>query len=424
MELLRGDAHLAAKAELAAVGEAGGDVDVDSGAVRLAHEALGVRGVLRDDGLAVAGGVAQDVRDGVVDAVNHADGEDIVEKFRVEVPLPRGCAIDDRGGRRVEPQLHGDKPRRTAVVDERLLQHRQELLRDGAVDKADLLGVADGGAAGLGVFDDFHGLVEVGVLVDIDVADARSRLDAGDGRVFDAGADQPRPAARDEQVDKPLRAHQLVRALVARVLEDVEDVRVAARGGDALLECGGDGLRAADGIAPAAQDADVAALDGKRRRVGGDVRTALIDDRDKPQRHLLFIDRHTVRALHLGEDPPRVIGQLRHGAHAVRHRVDTRGVEPQAVEHHVGDFPARGVHVEGVAAQDLVRVPLEALRHGLEQTALVLGRHGVDAAPGDLRPADDVHCGHGVIPSFSKIWCRRACRPRCHRAVRACCRWR
>ena len=292
------------------------------------------------------------------------------------------------------------------------------------MDKADLLGVADGGAAGLGVFDDFHGLVEVGVLVDIDVADARSRLDAGDGRVFDAGADQPRPAARDEQVDKSLRAHQLVRALVARVLEDVEDVRVAARGGDALLERGGDGLRAADGIAPAAQDADVAALDGKRRRVGGDVRTALIDDRDKPQRHLLFIDRHAVRALHLGEDPPRVIGQLRHGAHAVRHRVDARGVEPQAVEHHVGDFPARGVHVEGVAAQDLVRVPLEALRHGLEQTALVLGRHGVDAAPGGLRPADDVHCGHGVIPSFSKIWCRRACRPRCHRAVRACCRWR
>ena len=41
--------------------------------------------------------------------------------------------------------------------------------------KADLLGVADRGAAGFGVFDDAHGLVEVSILVHVDVADTLTK---------------------------------------------------------------------------------------------------------------------------------------------------------------------------------------------------------------------------------------------------------
>ena len=61
VELLGGDAHLTAKAELSAVGEAGGAVDVDSGTVHCRREEGGVGVSPGQDGFAVAGGVSRDV---------------------------------------------------------------------------------------------------------------------------------------------------------------------------------------------------------------------------------------------------------------------------------------------------------------------------------------------------------------------------
>ena len=51
VELLGGDTHFAAKAELPTVGEAGGDINVHGGAVGAVHKFLCVLGVLRDDGV-------------------------------------------------------------------------------------------------------------------------------------------------------------------------------------------------------------------------------------------------------------------------------------------------------------------------------------------------------------------------------------
>ena len=64
VELLGGDAHLTAKAELSAVGEAGGAVDVDGGTVHCRREEGGVGVGPGQDGFAVAGGVSRDVGDG------------------------------------------------------------------------------------------------------------------------------------------------------------------------------------------------------------------------------------------------------------------------------------------------------------------------------------------------------------------------
>ena len=74
VELLGGDAHLTAQTELSAVGEAGGDVDVHGGTVHLTGEAGRSGGVLRDDAVAVMGGVGGDVGDGIVQTVHHVLG--------------------------------------------------------------------------------------------------------------------------------------------------------------------------------------------------------------------------------------------------------------------------------------------------------------------------------------------------------------
>ena len=61
MELLGGDAHFTAQTEFAAIGEPGGGVDVDRGAVHAGGE--GGNGFFAggNNGLAVAGGVGGDV---------------------------------------------------------------------------------------------------------------------------------------------------------------------------------------------------------------------------------------------------------------------------------------------------------------------------------------------------------------------------
>ena len=89
-----------------------------------------------------------------------------------------------------------------------LLQHGQELRRDGAVDEQDLGRVADGRAARFCVFHDIERHIEIGALVNIDMADARAGLDARHDRVLDARADEARPAARDEQVNIARGCHE------------------------------------------------------------------------------------------------------------------------------------------------------------------------------------------------------------------------
>ena len=255
------------------------------------------------------------------------------------------------------------------------------------------------------------------------MADAGAGLDAGDGGVFHTGPDEARAAPGNEQVHQTLGLHELTGTVVAGVLQNIENIGVSACGGDALLQSGGDGPGAADGLTTAAQDADIAALNGQGRGIGGDIGTALVDDGHQAQRHLLFIDGHAVRALHFAEDAARVVREPGHGAKSVGHGGDAAFIQPETVQHHIGNFAPGGFHIPGVDGENVICMLPQALSHGQEQAVLILRRQGVQAAPGGPGAADDFHSRHGVTPSFSKILCPRACPGRCRRAGRAYCRW-
>src|SRR5664280_2899763 len=75
VQLLGGDAHLGAEAELAAVGEARRRIDVDAGRVDLGREPPRGAEVLRHDGLRVARAVGGDVLQCLVQRVDDPDGE-------------------------------------------------------------------------------------------------------------------------------------------------------------------------------------------------------------------------------------------------------------------------------------------------------------------------------------------------------------
>ena len=236
---------------------------------------------------------------GLVHAVHHRHRQNIVQKFRVEIRLRRRFAGDDGRCARIQPQLYRYLSRGGTVVHQRLFQHGQECVRHRGVYQQHLLGVAHGGAAGLGVLHDPQRHVQIGKLVHVNVADAGTGLDAGHSGVFHTGADQAGAAPGDQQVHQSLGGHQLHGALAADILHNVDDVTVAAGRRDTGFQRPHNSVGGAVGLLAAAQHAHVAAFDGQRRRVGGDVGAALVDDGHQSQRHLFFIDGHAVGPAHL-----------------------------------------------------------------------------------------------------------------------------
>ena len=233
------------------------------------------------------------------------------------------------------------------------------------------------------------------------MADTGSGLDAGHRRLLHAGPDQSRPAPGDQQIHQPVRRHQNAGALMTGILQNIHDVRVAAHGGNPLLQRLYDGSGGADCLFPAAENADVAAFHCQCRRIGGDVGAALVNDRHQSQGHLLFIDGHTVGVVCLRQNPPGVIRQLHRGPDTLRHSSDAALIQPQPVQHHIGNVAPGRFQIRFVAGQDLRRVFHEAVRHGGQEAVFRLRVRVPEGAPSGFRFPNDIQCGH-LLTFFAK----------------------
>ena len=87
MELLRGNPHLTAKPELAAVGKARGRIDIYRRAVDKGGKGFLRRLVLGYYCLAVRCGMARYMLRRGAHIVDNADSHDIIEKFRIKIIL-------------------------------------------------------------------------------------------------------------------------------------------------------------------------------------------------------------------------------------------------------------------------------------------------------------------------------------------------
>ena len=164
MVFVGADADLGAEAELASVVEPGAGVDDDGRGVDLGDEPAGGSEAPGQYGLGVARTVAGDVGDGVVNRVDHPDGQDQVEVFGIPVGrLDRSGVGNESEGGLIAPQLD-------PLGAEGLGDDRQEDGRGVSVDQEGLGGVADARSMGLGVDDDPDGRVEIGFGIHVDVA--------------------------------------------------------------------------------------------------------------------------------------------------------------------------------------------------------------------------------------------------------------
>ena len=341
---------------------------------------------------------------GLIYAVHHPHRQNVVQKLRVEVRLRCRGAGDDGRRTLIQPQLHRHGPGGLPVIHQRLLQHGQELLRHRLMHQTHLLGVAHRGATGLGVDDDGQCLLQIGVLIHIHMADTGTGLDTGNGGVLHTAADQARPATGDQQIHQPVGPHQIGGALVAGVVHDVDDLRIPSGGGNALLQGLHDGLGGAVGLPAAAQNADVAALHRQRRRIGGDVGTALIDNGDEAHGHLLLADGHAVGPGDLRQDAARVIRQGRQGPDALCHTRQSLFIQIQPIQHHIADGSPCLLHVPAVLRQNGGGAGHETVRHGPQQSVLSLCVPVADAGPRRPRLFQDIQCGHrSFLPARKRV---------------------
>ena len=84
VDFVGGNADFRAETILEAVGEAGGGIDHDAGAVDRAQEGAGIGVGFGYDAVGVVAAVGVDVGDGFFEAVDGLDGELIVKKFGAE----------------------------------------------------------------------------------------------------------------------------------------------------------------------------------------------------------------------------------------------------------------------------------------------------------------------------------------------------
>ena len=196
VDFVGGNADFRAEAVFEAVGEAGGGIDHDAGAVDRTQEGAGVGVGFGYDAVGVVAAVCVDVGDGFFETVDDFDGEDGGEVFGVPVFF----------GGRLNVGQDGQGTRAAAQLDVAggvfLRQYGQDFGGAALVDEQGFHGVAGAVARGFGVEGDVDGLFGVGGAVDIDVADAVEVFDDGHAGFCGDAGNQRLAAARDDDVDK------------------------------------------------------------------------------------------------------------------------------------------------------------------------------------------------------------------------------
>ena len=424
MKLLGGNTHLTAKAELAAVGKAGGNVDVNRRAVNTARKCLDGCAVGCHDGLAVAGRVRTDVCDGLVHAVHNAHGENIVEKFGIKVDLSRRGGIDDGQRARIGTKLYGNLACIAACVHQSCFEQGQEIGGDILVHQTHLACVANRGTAGFGVVQDGKCLVNIGTLVYVNMANARARLNAGNGGVFDAGADQARATARNQHVHVAVCLHQIGRALARGVLNEIDKIGAKSRACKSCAKRGHDSGGGFCRVTTGTEHANAACLDCQCGGVRGHVGTAFVNDGDHAHSGRDLAHNHAVGTRKAGKLAVQGGGQGCHVQNAGGHTLHACGVQAQSVQHDVRDATACGLKILGVCRQNGIGICDQSGRHGgqrlIDLLCCIISDFRHRALGGDQ---NFVGGSHIKLLSGRGIVCPRPRRPQCGKGIRDRSRW-
>ena len=331
--------------------------------------------------------VTVDVLDGLIDPFDAFDRDLGAKILGLPIRIRRTHAM------RCRDFTRGDGERDVVAMQQhartgQISQHRRkELIGYRAIDEQRLGRVAHPETTALRVHDDVVGHGKLGAFVHVHVAVAGSRLDDGNLRALDAMANQTRPSTRDEHVDDAMKLHEGIGCRAIGRGDGAHRVGGKPDRGDRLGENPRDGLVRADREAASAQDDGVARLQANTRRVGGDVRSGLVDHRHNPERHAdaRELDAVVQRRGRLGL--AEGIGQRDQFLQSIRHGADAGLVEHETIEQRVArPRLARGVHIARVRLHDTVRVGAQRPCHSEKRVVAFSRARGTQDRARVLRP--------------------------------------
>ena len=278
---------------------------------------------------------------------------------------------------------------------------REEFLSDGCVDEQGLEGVARAGSLALRVEHDLFGHREVGLRVDVDVADAGVVLDDGDLGVIDHRLDEAGSAAGDDDVDDAAQGAEGGHGFA--VGEGQERDGLGGQAGGA--QAGRERLRQrdvrVDRLAAAAEHAAVAGLQAEGGGVDGDVGTRFEDDGDEADRDAAADDAQAVGAGPILGDFADRVGELRDGFTGDRDVLKAGVVETQAVGHRVREaLGLGGSEILDVGLEDDGFVGAEGLGGGAQGGVTDGGRGEGEGARGLLGRAGDLRHALEEVANF------------------------
>ena len=320
----------------------------------------------------MAAAVAVDEIDSIVVRVDDLHGRDERQPLLAVVVVRAAHApvasIQNREGAVVAAKLD-------ALLGEGVRGVAQEPDGDVGVDDDGIKRVAHAVAARLGVDDDVARLRQVGIAVDVRVADAGAADQHRHRRVLLDEADQLFAAARHDEVDVVLHLEHLGDDRAVAGLDDLHGARGHAGGGDRAFDHAAEDDVRLQRFLAAAEDRRAARLQAQRRDINRDVRPVLVDGADNAEGHAHLADHQAVgQRPHLDHLADRV-GERRDVTHVVRDGGQPLSVQRQPVERG-GREPvgAPALDVLRVRGQDLGLVRRE--RAGEAVQRLVLDRGG------------------------------------------------
>ena len=202
----------------------------------------------------------------------------------------------------------------------------------------------------------------------------------GDPRVALHAGDQALAAARNDQVYRGRAARPVGRKHGAdrgTIRDRHELCRIGRNpGGDKASDEGGmDRAVAFDRFGAAAQDDGIARHHRQRRRIGGHVRAAFVDDPDHADRHAHPAQAQTVGPLGLVDRHPDRIGEAGDRRDPVGHCGNARRVESQTIQQRRRQAGVgRLRHVDRIGGDNLLRSIAERLHPGQQSARLHRGR--------------------------------------------------
>ena len=352
---LGADAHLGAEAVAETIGEAGGAVQVHTGAVDAAQEQLGRGGVGGADGVGVTRTVTSDMGKGLLHALHHLHRQDQIRILSAPVVVAGRCRHAEGLGGAITAQLDagGRKGRQSG---------RQESGRCGAVHQQGLDRVAGGRVLGLAVERHPQGLGHIHLLVDVEVTDAIGVAENGDAGVVLDEAHQGVGTARNDQIHQPVEPEQRQALLAAG--EQLQRLGGHGTGRQTPLQGGENRGTAAAGLAAALENGAVAGADRQRRDLHHRIGPRLEDHTHHPERHAQAFEHQPLIKLAVQLAHAKGIRQRRHLAHPLDRRGQLGRIQLQT--RHQGRrqaFGGRGRQVGGVGGDDRLGIGLEGRGH-------------------------------------------------------------